>query len=143
MTLKIGEEEARFWDLLIKAIAGVFAIFTVWSGFQALSTQQQQLKTQQDQFEKTSQEEYHRKFWEKKLDAYIRLCNSAALLSFSNTNSPEFERAKHDVLMIYSGELHVLASPQVKQAFVDFLKVLADSRSFSGQEGIQQQQQVN
>jgi len=51
MAPKIGKEEARFWDLMVKAIAGLIAIGTVWTGFQALSRQGEQMKIQQHQLE--------------------------------------------------------------------------------------------
>ena len=79
MVPKIGEGEARFWDLLVKGFVGLIAAFTVWSGFQTLGRQgdqmkiqQQQLEAQQRQFEASQreqtqalEEEYHRPFWEK------------------------------------------------------------------------------
>src|SRR5258707_1332725 len=94
-TPKIGEEEARFWDLLVKGIGVSFAIGTVVAGFKTLQRQGQQLKIQQEQlavqqrqFEATRtdqiqalEEEYHRRFWEKKLDFYVRLCKAAASLA--------------------------------------------------------------
>jgi hypothetical protein len=49
MVPKIGEGEARFWDILLKLIGGVVAIVTVWIGLSTLAGQQRQLKVQQQQ----------------------------------------------------------------------------------------------
>ena len=91
MAPKIGEGEARFWDLLVKVIASGIAIGTVVVGCRTLQRQgdqlkiqQKQLAVQQSQFETTSkeqakalEEEYHRRFWEKKLEVLYPIvsCN--------------------------------------------------------------------
>jgi hypothetical protein len=89
MVPKIDEDHARFWDLLLKGFGIVAAIITLVIGFRTikgqgnqLKFQQQQLSEQQSQFEasykeqiKALEEEYHRRFWEKKLEAYLQLCH--------------------------------------------------------------------
>ena len=86
MAPKIGEEGWRFWDLIVKAGGVIAAVFTIWTGIRALDRQadqleiqQEQLKLQQDQItsqqseqSKAREEEYHRRFWERKLDRYLR-----------------------------------------------------------------------
>jgi hypothetical protein len=88
MTPKVGEEEARFWDIWIKIGGGAIAIGTLVIGCNTLTRQgdqiqiqQEQMKAQQEQFEatrkeqvKAMEEEYHRRFWDKKFDVYMRLC---------------------------------------------------------------------
>jgi hypothetical protein len=134
MAPKIGEEEARFWDLLVKAIGGVIAIGTVWMGFATLRRQGDQLKIQQNQFEATSkeqvkalEEEYHRRFWEKKLEVYIQLCHAAGILALTGPESDEYQQAQHQLTMIYSGELQLLASSEVKTALGNFLDALSST----------------
>jgi hypothetical protein len=141
MALKIGEEEGRFWDLLLKAIGGLIAIVTVWTGLQAINrqtdqikVQQQQLAAQQAQFEatrreqaKTMEEEYHRRFWEKKLDVYMRLCHAASSLALAQHDSDEYKQANHELMLIYGGEFQVVASPEVKNAFGEFLTASSSS----------------
>jgi hypothetical protein len=63
MVPKIGEGEARFWDILVKVIAAGIAIGTVVVGCKTLQRQgdqlriqQKQLAVQQGQFETTSKE---------------------------------------------------------------------------------------
>jgi uncharacterized protein YdgA (DUF945 family) len=110
MAPKIGEDEARFWDLLLKAIGGVIAIVTVWTGIQTINrqtdqikVQQQQLAAQQTQFEatraeqlKAMEEEYHRRFWEKKLEVYMRLCQAASALALAQPKSDQYKQADHN-----------------------------------------------
>ena len=50
---KVGEEQARFWDIWIKIIGGLIAIGTLIIGFNTLSRQGDQLQIQQKQFEAT------------------------------------------------------------------------------------------
>ena len=50
---KVGEEQARFWDIWIKIGGGVIAIGTLIIGFNTLSRQGDQLQIQQKQFEAT------------------------------------------------------------------------------------------
>jgi len=49
MVPKIGESEARFWDLLLKAAGGIGAIITIVFGLNTLKQQGEQLKLQQNQ----------------------------------------------------------------------------------------------
>jgi hypothetical protein len=147
MAPKIGEEEARFWDLLVKVIGGVIAIGTVVVGFKTLQRQgdqlkiqQKQLAVQQGQFETTSkeqvkalEEEYHRRFWEKKLEVDIQLCHAAGILALTDPESDEYKQAEHQLTLIYSGELQLLASSDVKTALGNFLNALSStSRIKSG-----------
>lgn len=148
MVPKIGEGEARFWDLLVKVIGGGIAIGTVVVGCQTLqrqgdqlklqqeqiAIQQKQLAVQQSQFETTSkeqvkalEEEYHRRFWEKKLDVYIQLCHAAGILALTEPKSDEYQQAQHQLTMIYSGELQLLASSDVKTALGNFLNALSSA----------------
>jgi hypothetical protein len=118
MAPKVGEEEARFWDIVIKIIAGVVAIGTLITGFQTL-------KSQGDQVAATRQEEYHRRFWEKKLDVYMHLCKAASSLALAESESDEYKQANHEMMLIYGGELQVVASPEVKEAFREFLSAIS------------------
>ena len=152
MAPKIGEEEARFWDLLVKGIGGLIAIVTVWitlwTGLgtlqrqgdqlklqqEQIAIQQKQLAVQQSQFETTSkeqvkalEEEYHRRFWEKKLEVYIQLCHAAGILALTDPKSDEYQQAQHQLMMIYSGELQLLASPDVRTALGNFLDALSST----------------
>ena len=137
-TPKIGEEEARFWDLLVKVIGGVFAIGTVAMGFKTLQRQgdqlkiqQQQLEAQQRQFEATRrdqiqalQEEYHRRFWEKKLDFYVRLCQAAAALATAPKRSDDFSQKRQELTAMSVGELQVVASPEMNTALGNVLRAV-------------------
>ena len=141
MVPKIGEGEARFWDLLVKVIASGIAIGTVVVGCRTLQRQgdqlkiqQKQLAVQQSQFEttskeqvKASEEEYHRRFWEKKLEVYIQLCRAAGILAQTDPKSDEYQQAQHQLAMIYSGELQLLASPDVATALGNFLHALSSA----------------
>ena len=132
---KVGDAEARFWDICIKIGGGAIAIGTLIIGFNTLSRQgdqlqiqQQQLKAQQEQFEatrkeqvKAMEEEYHRRFWDKKLDVYMRLCQAASSLALAQSESDEYKQANHELMLIYGGEFQVVASPEVKKAFGEFL----------------------
>ena len=118
MVPKVGEGEARFWDIWIKLIAGVIAIVTVITGFQTL-------KNQAAQFEATRQEEYHSRFWEKQFDVYMRLCQAASSLALAQPESDEYKQANHEMMLIYGGELQVVASSEVKGAFRDFLSAVS------------------
>jgi hypothetical protein len=148
MVPTIGEGEARFLDVLVKVVAAGIAIGTVWVGFQTLQRQgdqlklqqeqiailQKQLAVQQSQFETTSkeqvkalEEEYHRRFWEKKLEVYIQLCHAAGILALTDPKSDEYLQAQHQLTMIYNGELQLLASPDVKTALGNFLEALSSA----------------
>jgi hypothetical protein len=144
MVPKIGEGEARFWDLLVKGFLGLIAAFTVWSGFQTLGRQgeqmkiqQQQLEAQQRQFEATQkeqiqalEEEYHRRFWEKKLDLYVELLKAAAALATTTkSQSDEFKQKVQVLTAISVGELQVVASPKVNTALGDVLRVMGSYQS--------------
>ena len=112
-----------------------------YRGFQALHSQgnqlklqQKQLAVQQSQFEATSkeqakalEEEYHRRFWEKKLEVYIQLCHAAGILALTEPTSDEYLQAQHQLKMIYSGELQLLASSEVKTALGNFLNALSST----------------
>jgi hypothetical protein len=131
-------------DLLLKGFGIVAAIITLVIGFRTikgqgdqLKFQQQQLSEQQSQFEtsykeqiKALEEEYHRRFWEKKLEAYLQLCHVTGILTMVDADSDEYKQARQQFMMIYNGELQVLASPEVKSAFTDFLKALPDKAKF-------------
>ena len=87
---------------------------------------------QADQFEatrkeqvKAMEEEYHRRFWEKKFDVYLRLCRAASSLALAQPESDEYKQANHDMMLIYGGELQVMASPEVKAAFRAFLSAVS------------------
>lgn len=141
MVPKIGEDEARFWDLLLKVFGGAIAIATVIVGCQTLrrqgdelKIQQKQLSNQQSQFETTSkeqvkalEEQYHRRFWEKKLELYIQLCHAAGILAQTDPTSDEYRQAQHQLMMMYSGELQFLASSDVKTSLGNFLKALSSA----------------
>jgi hypothetical protein len=58
--------------------------------------------------------------------AYLQLCHEAGILTMAIADSDEYKQARHQLMMIYKGELQVLASPEVKSAFTDFLKALPD-----------------
>jgi hypothetical protein len=146
MAPKIGEDEARFWDLMLKAIGGAIALITVAVGCQTLrrqgdqlKIQQKQLSNQQSQFETTSkeqvkalEEEYHRRFWEKKLEVYIQLCHTAGVLELADPKSDEYQQALHQLRMIYGGELQLLASSNVKTALGNFLNALLSTNPTPG-----------
>jgi hypothetical protein len=128
MVREVGEGQARFWDIWIKIIGGLIAIGTLIIGFNTLSRQgdqlqfqQQQLKAQQDEQVKAMEEEYHRRFWDKKLDVYMRLCQAASSLTLAQPESDEYTQANHELMLIYGGEFQVVASPEVKKAFGEFL----------------------
>jgi hypothetical protein len=140
MLPEVGEGQARFWDIWIKIIAGLIAIGTLIVGFNTLNRQgdqlqiqqQQQLKAQQQQFEatrkeqvKAMEEEYHRRFWDKKFDVYMRLCQAASSLTLAQSESDEYKQANHALMLIYGGEFQVVASPEVKKAFGEFLSVVS------------------
>jgi hypothetical protein len=139
MVPKVGDAEARFWDICIKIGGGAIAIGTLIIGFNTLSRQgdqlqiqQQQLKAQPEQFEatrkeqvKAMEEEYHRRFWDKKLDVYMRLCHAASSLALAQLGSDEYKQANHELMLIYGGEFQVVASPEVKKAFGEFLSAVS------------------
>jgi hypothetical protein len=136
MVTKVGEEEARFWDIWIKIVGGVVAIATLVVGCNTLSRQGDQLKAQQEQYEatrneqvKAMEEEYHRRFWEKKLDVYMRLCHAASSLALAQPKSDEYKQANHELMLIYGGEFQVVASPEVKKAFGEFLSTVLSTPS--------------
>ena len=70
------------------------------------------------------EEEYHRRFWEKKLDVYMRLCHAASSLALAQPKSDEYKQANHELMLIYGGEFQVVASPEVKKAFGAFLSTV-------------------
>jgi len=156
MAPNIGEGEARFWDLLVKGIAAGIAIGTVVVGCRTLQRQgdqlkiqQKQLAVQQSQFETTSkeqakalEEEYHRRFWEKKLEVYIQLCHAAGILAQTEPKSDEYQQGQHQLMMIYSGELQLLASPDVTTALGNFLDALSSTSIIKSRDLTSEMQQM-
>jgi hypothetical protein len=134
MAPKIGESEGRFWDLLLKAFGGIIALGTVWAGMMTLyrqgdqlHIQQEQLKLQQDQIASQQseqstarEEEYHRRFWEKKLEIYAGMCQAAGKLAFGAYGKDD-PTAYKDLFTIYFGEGQLVASPDVSSAVKAFI----------------------
>jgi hypothetical protein len=135
---KIDEAEARSLDLLVKAVASLIAVGTLVTGCQTLvrqgeqmKIQQHQLDVQQGQFEATQkerfqalEEEYHRRFWEKKLDLYTQLLKDAAALAIA-AHGNDYDEKVHVLIATSVGELQVVASPNVDKALGDVLRVIA------------------
>jgi hypothetical protein len=109
-----------------RCIYGVLRLQTI-KGQQQLSEQQSQFQTSYKEQIKALEEEYHRRFWEKKLEAYLQLVHVAGILTMAYADSDEYKQARRQLMMIHNGELQVLASPEVKSAFADFLEALPDN----------------
>jgi hypothetical protein len=123
---------------VVKGIGVSFAIGTVVAGFKTLQRQGEQLKIQQEQlavqqrqFEATRrdqiqalEEEYHRRFWEKKLDFYVRLCQAAASLATASKRSDDFSQKRQELTAMSVGELQVVASPEVNTALGNVLRAI-------------------
>ena len=127
---KIEEAEARFLDVVIKILGGLIALFTVLIGFQTLGRQGDQIKIQQQQLEATQkeqfqalEEEYHRRFWEKKLDLYVQLLKEATALAIA-AHGNDYDEKVHVLIATSVGELQVVASPNVDKALGDVLRVI-------------------
>ena len=145
---QLSEGEARFWDVATKVIGGVVAIVTLCFGFYTLYEQGKATRAQQQQFADTIkeqyaaieqsrqeeikklEEEYRRRFWEKRLDLYSEasdvVSRVASLQLFPGKDFPqeEYSKALRRFYQLYYGPLCIVESEEVEKAMIDFKKAL-------------------
>jgi hypothetical protein len=129
---ELGEGEARFWDIATKVIGGLAAIATLCIGFYTLYDQGKTTRTQQQQFAasineqyaalkqshleemKKLEEEYHRRFWKKRLDLYneasdaVSTVASLQLFPGKDFRQEEYAKALRRFYQLYYGPLCIV-----------------------------------
>jgi hypothetical protein len=146
---ELSEGEARYWDIATKIIGGVVAIITLGIGFKTLWDQGETTRTQQEHFAtaikaqydglnlareeeaKKLEEEYHRRFWEKRLELYSEATDAvskiASLQLFVPSNqfpSDEYIKAFRRFYQLYYGPLCIVESDKVANAMINFKKTV-------------------
>lgn len=123
-TLSIGYDTGPFGLTPANCVFAVWALLDVTLVFVSHSTS--------PSFPiRAVEEEYHRRFWEKKLDFYVRLCRSATTLASAAPDSDDFKEKLRDLTAFSVGELQVVASPEVNTALADVLRVILSSHAGS------------
>jgi hypothetical protein len=117
----------------------------------SIKQQQESLKTQQAEFEKSIKqqdkalnksheeeiqklgEEYHRRFWEKRVDLYAEASNAASMIASlqlfpgKDFRQDEYSQALRRFYQLYYGELCLVESEEVETAMITFKNTLEAS----------------
>jgi hypothetical protein len=138
---ELNEGAARFWDVLTKVVGGVVAILTLFIGFRTLydqgettrkqlTEQYEALKQAHTELQTKLEEEYHRRFWEKRLDLYSEASNAASSIAtlklFPGKDFPQddYVKALRRFYELYYGALCIVESKEVETAMIGFKNAL-------------------
>jgi hypothetical protein len=141
----ISEDDARFWDLLIRG-AGIFAtiggfvaaILTLNNQHAQLVQQQKQLSEQIKKDTEDRLEQYKRSFWQKQLELYAEASRVTSLLATGNPTGADWITARARFEQLYWGELSIVESPEVEQKMIEFRGKLKDFENLPEFEALRQ-----